>query len=165
MSQNALEAFLLARFAEDEQASPVVHDVSVCSSPPVFWDSCPCGVPRRWLEHLMVRRQLALKASEPGQADAVLDVLPGLTHTVEDVAGRCRDGQERRWLAAALAALSHHVQVGTLPEPLPSLDPSNTSNLSGPPGCSGGGRDLAARAPGLPTPRRHSSLGVAVQAM
>ena len=47
----------------------------------------------------------------------VLDVLPGLTHTVEDVAGRCRDGLERRWLAAALAALSHHVQVSTLPEP------------------------------------------------
>jgi hypothetical protein len=47
----------------------------------------------------------------------VLDALPGLTHTVEDVSGRCRDEQERRWLAAALAALSHHVQVSTLPEP------------------------------------------------
>lgn len=47
----------------------------------------------------------------------VLDALPGLTHAVEDVAGRCRDAQERRWLAAALAALSHHVQVSTLPEP------------------------------------------------
>jgi hypothetical protein len=90
----------------------------------------------------------------------VLDALPGLTHAVEDVAGRCRDVRERRWLAAALAALSHQVQVSTLPEPLPSPDPSNTSNLSGPPGRGGGGRDLAARAPGLPSPRRHSPLGV-----
>jgi hypothetical protein len=90
----------------------------------------------------------------------VLDALPGLTHTVEDVAGRCRDGQERRWLAAALAALSHHVQVSTLPEPLPSPDPSDTSNLWGPPGCGGGGRDLAAQAPGLPTPRRETAMGV-----
>ena len=49
----------------------------------------------------------------------VLAALPGLTHTVEEVAGRCRDEQERRWLAAALAALSHHVQVSTLPDPLP----------------------------------------------
>ena len=64
----------------------------------------------------------------------VIDALPGLTHTVEDVAARCRDEQERRWLAAALAALSHHVQVSTLPEPRPSPDPSNTSNLSGPAG-------------------------------
>ncbi len=112
-----------------------------------------------------VAELLARVASERGldfepPPAPVLDALPGLTHTVEDVSGRCRDRQERRWLAAALAALSHHVQVSTLPEPLPSPDPSNTSNLSGPPGCGGGGRDLAAQAPGLPTPRRHSPLGV-----
>jgi hypothetical protein len=64
MDENALRSFLRERFAEDEQASPVVHDVSVCSSPPVMWDSCPCGVPRRWLLHLMARRRLALESSE-----------------------------------------------------------------------------------------------------
>jgi 8-oxo-dGTP pyrophosphatase MutT (NUDIX family) len=52
---------------------------------------------------------------EPPPAE-VIDALPGLTETVENLAGRCRDVQERRWLAAALAALSHHVQAGALAE-------------------------------------------------
>ncbi|GAA1278611.1 hypothetical protein GCM10009609_47480 [Pseudonocardia aurantiaca] len=60
----------------------------------------------------------------------VIDALPGLNRTVEEVAGRCRDDQERRWLAAALAALSHHVQVSTLPEPL-AREPSDTPDLLG----------------------------------
>jgi 8-oxo-dGTP pyrophosphatase MutT (NUDIX family) len=59
----------------------------------------------------------------------VIDALPGLTRAVQEVAGRCGDERERRWLAAALAALSHHVQAGTLPEPLPAPDPSHTPDL------------------------------------
>ena len=59
----------------------------------------------------------------------MIDALPGLTRAVQEVAGRCSDEQERRWLAAALAALSHHVQAGTLPEPLPAPDPSNKPDL------------------------------------
>jgi hypothetical protein len=52
---------------------------------------------------------------EPALA-SVIDALPGLTRLVEDVAARCHDAQQRRWLAAALAALSHHVQASTLTE-------------------------------------------------
>ncbi|MHA6632155.1 NUDIX hydrolase [Pseudonocardia sichuanensis] len=59
----------------------------------------------------------------------VIDALPGLTQAVEDVAGRCGDELERRWLAAALAALSHHVQASTLPEALPAPDQSITPDL------------------------------------
>ncbi|WP_219420347.1 hypothetical protein [Pseudonocardia nigra] len=47
--------------------------------------------------------------------DLVIDALPGLTRAVEDVTARCRDDQEQRWLAAALAALAHHVQADALP--------------------------------------------------
>ena len=108
--------------------------------------------PSQWTAAVQVVAELLARVAGERGLDferppaPVLAALPGLTHTVEDVAGRCRDEQERRWLAAALAALSHHVQVSTLPEPLPSPDPSNTSNLSG--------------SPGMPTPRRHTRLGV-----
>jgi hypothetical protein len=44
----------------------------------------------------------------------VLDVLPNLTATVDGIAQRCHDAQDLRWLAAALAALAHHVQVRSL---------------------------------------------------
>lgn len=35
----------------------------------------------------------------------------------EDVCGRVADPDGRRWIAAALAALSHQVQLSTLPPP------------------------------------------------
>lgn len=50
---------------------------------------------------------------EPAPA-AMVTALPELTAAVEDVLGRLPDAQKRRWLAAALAALVHHVQAGTL---------------------------------------------------
>jgi hypothetical protein len=65
---------------------------------------------------------------EPAPAP-VIAALPRLTLAVEDLAGRCSDVQEQRWLAAALAALSRHVQVSTPPEPLPP-EPSNTPDLA-----------------------------------
>lgn len=52
---------------------------------------------------------------EPAPAN-VIDALPELQRTVDELAGRL-DEQERRWLAAALAALSHHVLAGTLDDP------------------------------------------------
>lgn len=41
----------------------------------------------------------------------VLDVLPDLTATVEGILERCQGAQDVRWVAAALDALAHHVQV------------------------------------------------------
>lgn len=52
---------------------------------------------------------------EPAPSD-VTDALPGLQRAVDEIAGRL-DAQQRRWLAAALAALSHQVQAGTLDDP------------------------------------------------
>jgi 8-oxo-dGTP diphosphatase len=52
---------------------------------------------------------------EPAPA-AVTDALPDLQRAVDEIAGRL-DEQQRRWLAAALAALSHQVQAGTLDDP------------------------------------------------
>lgn len=54
--------------------------------------------------------------------DAVTAELPALLHTVENLMALLDDPQERRWLAAALAALSHHVQASTLAEPHESTD-------------------------------------------
>jgi hypothetical protein len=65
---------------------------------------------------------------EPAPAP-VIDALPELTVMVEGLAARCRDAQERRWLAAALAALSHHVQAGTLTEPPPRPDTTDGGDL------------------------------------
>jgi hypothetical protein len=42
---------------------------------------------------------------------AVTDALPDLATAVHAVLDRCQDSQELRWLAAALAALSHQVQA------------------------------------------------------
>lgn len=50
----------------------------------------------------------------------ITDALPELVRMVDELAERFVDEQERRWLAAALAALSHHVQAGTLISPDPS---------------------------------------------
>lgn len=53
----------------------------------------------------------------------ITDALPALVRMVDELAERFGDEQERRWLAAALAALSHHVQAGTLTpveDPLPA---------------------------------------------
>ena len=44
----------------------------------------------------------------------VAAALPGLVQVVENLAADM-DTRDRRWLAAALAALSHHVQASTLP--------------------------------------------------
>lgn len=43
--------------------------------------------------------------------------IPDLVRVVDDVAAGLVDAQERRWLAALLAALSHHVEVSTLDDP------------------------------------------------
>jgi len=48
--------------------------------------------------------------------DRVIDALLDLQCIVNEIAGRLGE-QERRWLAAALAALSHHVLAGTLDDP------------------------------------------------
>ncbi|WP_219420543.1 hypothetical protein [Pseudonocardia nigra] len=48
--------------------------------------------------------------------EMMVEALPALTQIVERLTDRCRDVQERRWLAAALATLSHHVQASTLRE-------------------------------------------------
>jgi hypothetical protein len=66
---------------------------------------------------------------EPAPAP-VIDALPALTDIVEGLAGRCHDAQERRWLAAALAALSHHVQAGALTEPAPRPDSTDGRDLA-----------------------------------
>jgi hypothetical protein len=66
---------------------------------------------------------------EPAPAP-VIDALPALTDMVEGLAARCRDAQERRWLAAALAALAHHVQAGALTEPPPRPDSTNGRDLA-----------------------------------
>lgn len=65
-----------------------------------------------------VRELLMRIAEERGLAfepapSVVTDALPGLQRAVDEIAGRL-DEQQRRWLAAALAALSHHVQAATL---------------------------------------------------
>lgn len=48
---------------------------------------------------------------------AVVEALPGLVEVVDHLAERLHDPQERRWLAAALAALSHRAQLSALAEP------------------------------------------------
>lgn len=45
---------------------------------------------------------------------SVTDALPGLVGHVEDLLEQASDVTDRQWLAAALAALAHHVQVTTL---------------------------------------------------
>ncbi|WP_219419955.1 hypothetical protein [Pseudonocardia nigra] len=62
--------------------------------------------------------------------EVVVEALPALARAVERVAERCRDAQERRWLAAALAALAHHVQAGTLPE-VPVVQPVDDAHGPG----------------------------------
>ncbi|WP_219420343.1 hypothetical protein [Pseudonocardia nigra] len=64
------------------------------------------------LERVAVERGLDF---EP-PPEVIVEALPALTQIVERLTDRCRDVQERRWLAAALAALSHHVQASTLRE-------------------------------------------------
>jgi hypothetical protein len=49
--------------------------------------------------------------------DVVAAALPSLAAAVERLAAGM-DERDRRWLAAALAALADHVQRTTLPEPL-----------------------------------------------
>jgi hypothetical protein len=66
---------------------------------------------------------------EPAPAP-VIDALPALTDMVDGLATRCCDAQERRWLAAALAALSHHVQAGALTEPAPRPDSTDGRALA-----------------------------------
>jgi len=43
--------------------------------------------------------------------------IPEVLRAVDKVAADLKDAQERRWLAALLAALSHHVQAATLLDP------------------------------------------------
>ncbi|TQM01684.1 hypothetical protein [Pseudonocardia kunmingensis] len=47
------------------------------------------------------------------------EALPTLTRAVHDLTRRCADETELCWLAAALAALSHHAQALSLP-PVPA---------------------------------------------
>lgn len=74
------------------------------------------GPPRVEVRELLMRiaedRGLTF---EPAPAN-VIDALSELWRTVDEIASRL-DEQERRWLAAALAALSHHVLAGTLDDP------------------------------------------------
>jgi hypothetical protein len=74
-----------------------------------------------WLE--CVRDGVARVAAERGidfqpMPVPVAAILPGLVDTVEQLAAGM-DEQDRQWLAAALAALSGHVQLSTLPGPGP----------------------------------------------
>ncbi len=62
------------------------------------------------LDRVAAERGLNFEPTPP----AVSAALPELVATVERVMQRLRDGQEWRWLAAALAALSHRVQEDAL---------------------------------------------------
>ena len=53
--------------------------------------------------------------------DAVAAALPGLVDTVGRLAAGM-DERERQWLAAALAALSEHVQLASLTDPREDTD-------------------------------------------
>lgn len=75
------------------------------------------GVPPRFevgelLMRIAEERGLTFEPAPSG----VTDALPELQRAVDEIAGRL-DEQQRRWLAAALAALSHQVQAGTLDDP------------------------------------------------
>ena len=50
----------------------------------------------------------------PAKVEAAI---PDLLRAVDEICAGLADAQERRWLAALLAALSHRVQVGTLDDP------------------------------------------------
>jgi hypothetical protein len=50
----------------------------------------------------------------PPEIDAPL---PWLALSVDQLAARLPEPEQRYWLAAALAALSHQVQLSTLPDP------------------------------------------------
>lgn len=62
------------------------------------------------LERVAAERGLNFEPTPP----AVTAALPELVAGVERVLQRLGDGQEWRWLAAALAALSHRVQEDAL---------------------------------------------------
>lgn len=62
---------------------------------------------------------------EPPPA-AVTDALPALIRMIDELTEQLADAQERRWLAAVLAALSHHVQDSTLVSVEPATSSANT---------------------------------------
>ena len=57
--------------------------------------------------------------------DPVAAALPSLIATVQQLANApdATDVHNRQWLAAALAALSNHVQLTTLPDAKPEPEP------------------------------------------
>ncbi|WP_246633781.1 hypothetical protein [Pseudonocardia nigra] len=61
------------------------------------------GTVRELLARISAERRLDFEPTPT----AVAAALPELVEAVERIAGRLTEPQERRWLAAALAALSH----------------------------------------------------------
>ena len=94
--------------------------------PPALTGRTPGSAVAELLARVAVERGLDF---EPAPTP-VIDALPTLTHLVEGLAARCHDAQERRWLAAALAALSNYVQAGALNEPAPRPDSTDGRALA-----------------------------------
>jgi hypothetical protein len=69
----------------------------------------------------------------PAEArEAVLGAAALAAAVAEDACGRVPDRDGRRWIAAALAALAHQVQLSTLPPPrCPKDDPPAPVDPSG----------------------------------
>jgi hypothetical protein len=91
-------------------------------------DAAPAARAARW--RAGVEEALAGVAAERGIdfapiPDAVAAALPGLADTVGRLAAGM-DERERQWLAAALAALSEHVQLASLTDP-----PQDTNRYAG----------------------------------
>lgn len=60
----------------------------------------------------------------------VLEALPALAEHVRGLLAEHQDVTERQWLAAALAALAHQVQVTTLADPLSASSPAAVGSVA-----------------------------------
>lgn len=70
-------------------------------------------------EELLLRIAVERGIAFDPRPDGVDEVLSRLARSVDLAAARLPEPDQRRWLAAALSALSHQVQLSTLPDPPP----------------------------------------------